>query len=73
MRLMSLITFAYVYLGMKLGENWKSVGSILDQYMSPLGIFIVLLLILWMFLKRRKQRAKTEKISQFVKKLSVDK
>ena len=43
------ITFAYVYLGMKLGENWKSVGSILDQYMLPLGIFIVLLLILWMF------------------------
>ncbi|WP_411692168.1 DedA family protein [Bacillus amyloliquefaciens] len=63
------ITFAYVYLGMKLGENWKSVGSILDQYMLPLGIFIVLLLILWMFLKRRKQRAKTEKISQFVKKV----
>ncbi|WP_371833986.1 DedA family protein [Bacillus velezensis] len=63
------ITFAYVYLGMKLGENWKSVGSILDQYMVPVGIFIVLLLILWMFLKRRKQRAKTEKISQFVKKV----
>ncbi|NRR25360.1 DedA family protein [Bacillus velezensis] len=63
------ITFAYVYLGMKLGENWKSVGSILDQYMLPLGIFIVLLLVLWMFLKRRKQRVKTEKISQFVKKV----
>lgn len=67
------ITFAYVYLGMKLGENWKSVGSILDQYMLPLGIFIVLLLILWMFLKRRKQRAKTEKFLNLLKKLSVDK
>ncbi|MGC4752405.1 DedA family protein [Bacillus velezensis] len=63
------ITFAYVYLGMKLGENWKSVGSILDQYMLPLGIFIVLLLVLWMLWKRRKQRIKTEKISQFVKKV----
>ena len=26
------ITFVYVYLGVKLGENWKEVGSILDQY-----------------------------------------
>lgn len=67
------ITFAYVYLGMKLGENWKSVGSILDQYMLPLGIFIVLLLILWMFLKRRKQRPKQKKFLNLLKKLSVDK
>lgn len=47
------ITYVYVYLGMKLGENWKSVGSILDQYMLPFGIFIVLLFVVYMLMRRR--------------------
>lgn len=51
------ITFVYVYLGVKLGQNWKEVGSILDQYMLPAGICIVLVFAIYLFMKKRKRRA----------------
>ncbi|MEI4791393.1 DedA family protein [Bacillus sp. FJAT-53060] len=53
------ITFVYVYLGFMLGENWKEVGTILDQYLLPIGIGVVLLFILYVWLKRRKRKTET--------------
>nr|WGD73780.1 DedA family protein [Bacillus subtilis] len=61
------ITFVYVYLGVKLGENWKEVGSILDQYMLPIGIAILALFLLYLLMKKRKKRTHSEQLSVFLK------
>ncbi|AWM16655.1 DedA family protein [Bacillus subtilis] len=61
------ITFVYVYLGVKLGENWKEVGSILDQYMLPIGIAILVLFVFYLLLKKRKKRTHSEHLSVFLK------
>lgn len=53
------ITFVYVYLGFVLGENWKEVGAMLDPYLLPIGIGIVLLFVMYIWLKRRKRKAET--------------
>ncbi|MBU8787196.1 DedA family protein [Bacillus sp. FSL M8-0052] len=52
------ITFVYVYLGFYLGENWKNVGSLLDGYLLPIGIAIVVLFILYLFWKNRRNKIK---------------
>lgn len=36
------ITYLYLYLGFKLGENWEQAGHLFDQYMFPIaGVIIV--------------------------------
>ncbi|MED4826715.1 DedA family protein [Bacillus atrophaeus] len=62
------ITFVYVYLGVKLGQNWKEVGSILDQYMLPAGICIVLVFAIYLFTKKKKKKSKSENLSVFLNK-----
>ncbi|MEC2308456.1 DedA family protein [Bacillus atrophaeus] len=62
------ITFVYVYLGVKLGQNWKEVGSILDQYMLPAGICIVLVFAIYLFMKKKKKKSKSENLSVFLNK-----
>ncbi|PGK52431.1 alkaline phosphatase [Priestia megaterium] len=36
------ITSLYVYIGMKLGENWNEVGSVINPYLRPLGYSILI-------------------------------
>ncbi|WP_430743087.1 DedA family protein [Bacillus atrophaeus] len=62
------ITFVYVYLGVKLGQNWKEVGSILDQYMLPAGICIVLVFAIYLFMKKKKKKSKSDNLSVFLNK-----
>ncbi|MCY8912754.1 DedA family protein [Bacillus atrophaeus] len=62
------ITFVYVYLGVKLGQNWKEVGLILDQYMLPAGICIVLVFAIYLFMKKKKKKSKSENLSVFLNK-----
>ncbi|MCG8395524.1 DedA family protein [Bacillus atrophaeus] len=62
------ITFVYVYLGVKLGQNWKEVGSILDQYMLPAGICIVVVFAIYLFMKKKKKKSKSENLSVFLNK-----
>ncbi|PRS07570.1 DedA family protein [Bacillus atrophaeus] len=62
------ITFVYVYLGVKLGQSWKEVGSILDQYMLPAGICIVLVFAIYLFMKKKKKKSKSENLSVFLNK-----
>ena len=35
------ITALYVYLGMKLGENWEEASALFSQYMTPFVIVII--------------------------------
>ncbi|WP_050616271.1 DedA family protein [Bacillus testis] len=38
------ITYFYLYLGMKLGENWEQAGAMFDQYAFPIAGAAVLLI-----------------------------
>ncbi|MFS0780316.1 DedA family protein [Bacillus sp. 1P06AnD] len=37
------ITYFYLYLGMKLGENWEEAGAMFDQYAFPIAAIVVIL------------------------------
>ncbi|WFA07394.1 DedA family protein [Bacillus sp. HSf4] len=62
------ITFVYVYLGFSLGDNWSAVGGILDKYLLPIGIGIVVLFVLYLVVKNRRSKMKTESVSAFLNK-----
>ncbi|KAA6453139.1 DedA family protein [Bacillus swezeyi] len=62
------ITFVYVYLGFYLGENWSAVGSLLDRYLLPIGIGIVVLFVIYLFLKNRRSKMKAQSVSSFLNK-----
>ncbi|MFC3883369.1 DedA family protein [Bacillus songklensis] len=47
------ITFLYVYLGYKLGPRWKDVGHLADQYLLPILIGMLVLLAIYMWIKKR--------------------
>ncbi|MDM5206512.1 DedA family protein [Cytobacillus kochii] len=62
---MTPITFFYVYLGVQLGENWSDVKPILNQYLVPIGIVLVILFVVYLLIKRRKNQ-KAESLSDFL-------
>ncbi|UOY92015.1 DedA family protein [Ectobacillus sp. JY-23] len=35
------VTALYIYLGMKLGEHWKMAGEVAKEYLLPVGIIII--------------------------------
>lgn len=47
------ITALYVYLGMKLGENWEQAGALFSQYLQPFVIAIAVLAVLYGLYKYR--------------------
>jgi membrane protein DedA with SNARE-associated domain len=47
------ITAFYVYLGVQLGPRWKDVGGIADQYLLPIAIGMVVLIMLYIMWKKR--------------------
>ncbi|RBW68005.1 DedA family protein [Bacillus taeanensis] len=63
---MAPITFFYIYLGFRLGPNWSEVAVIADHYMplAIVGIFLLLLIYLWM--KKRVERTNYISIQQFL-------
>ncbi|MBN6889499.1 membrane protein DedA with SNARE-associated domain [Cytobacillus horneckiae] len=65
---MAPITFFYVYLGVKLGQNWADVKGILNEYMLPFGVALVIGFIVYLLIKRKKNKEKTESINEFMTK-----
>ncbi|WP_431030513.1 DedA family protein [Lysinibacillus sp. LZ02] len=49
------ITALYVYLGVKLGENWEQAGPLFKQYLQPFVIVIVLLAVIYGVYKYRQK------------------
>lgn len=47
------ITALYVYLGMKLGENWEQAGELFTQYLQPFIIVIVIGIVAYAIYKYR--------------------
>lgn len=47
------ITALYVYLGIKLGENWEQAGELFKQYLQPLVLIILILAIIYAIYKFR--------------------
>ncbi|MDQ0271391.1 DedA family protein [Cytobacillus purgationiresistens] len=65
---MAPITFFYVYLGVKLGENWQDVKGILNDYMLPVGILLVVIFVVYQLIRRKRNKDKSESISDFMSK-----
>jgi membrane protein DedA with SNARE-associated domain len=57
------ITFLYVFLGYKLGPRWKEVGALANEYLLPIGIFLLLIIITIFYIKKKKETKKVEHIS----------
>jgi len=53
------ITALYVYLGYKLGPKWEDVGPIVSQYMQPIGIGLLIIIVVFFIFKyvKKKQKA----------------
>ena len=49
------ITALYVYLGIKLGENWEEAGALFKQYLQPFIIAIVILALIYGVYKYRQK------------------
>ena len=49
------ITALYVYLGVKLGENWEEAGALFKQYLQPFVIAIVILALIYGAYKYRQK------------------
>jgi len=46
------ITTLYVYIGMKLGENWEEVGDVVNPYLKPLGFILLGVFLLFVGFKK---------------------
>ena len=49
------ITALYVYLGIKLGENWEEAGALFKQYLQPFVIALVVLALIYGVYKYRQK------------------
>ena len=49
------ITALYVYLGIKLGENWEEAGALFKQYLQPFIIALVILALIYGVYKYRQK------------------
>ena len=49
------ITALYVYLGIKLGENWEEAGALFKHYLQPFIIAIVILALIYGVYKYRQK------------------
>ncbi|MFC0273545.1 DedA family protein [Metabacillus herbersteinensis] len=50
------ITFIYVYLGFKLGENWAGVKDVANQYLLPIGAGVLVLFIVYKLIFQEEKR-----------------
>ena len=46
------ITFLYVYLGFKLGPQWKEVGALANGYLLPAGAGVLIIFVLYVIMKK---------------------
>ncbi|AIC92946.1 DedA family protein [Shouchella lehensis] len=52
---MAPISFFYVYFGVELGENWTEVKGLLQQYLVPFGIGLVIVFLIYLLVTHRKR------------------
>ncbi|WP_425388171.1 DedA family protein [Ectobacillus panaciterrae] len=50
------VTSLYIYMGMKLGEHWQTAGEAVKQYMMPVSITIVSMLLIILVYRQVKAR-----------------
>lgn len=50
------ITFIYIYIGIKFGDNWKKVPEIIKHYSIPLSFFIMILSFIFLIIKKNKTK-----------------
>ncbi|WP_019242742.1 MULTISPECIES: DedA family protein [Bacillus] len=58
------ITYFYLYLGKKLGENWEQAGQIFDEYSFPLVGGLVVVIVGYILIKKftsNKKRVSSQK------------
>lgn len=48
------MTTLYVYLGYKLGPKWKDVGNLVEPYLVPVGITLLIGAVLYFILKKMR-------------------
>jgi len=59
------ITALYIYLGMKLGENWEEASALFSEYMTPVIIVIVIGIVIYAGIKLyQKKRQKDANLIQ---------
>lgn len=46
------ITYFYLYLGYKLGENWEQAGAVFDKYAFPMAGTVVAIIIIYIGVKK---------------------
>jgi membrane protein DedA with SNARE-associated domain len=54
------VTSLYIYMGMKLREHWQTAGEIVKQYMMPVSIAIVSMLLITVIYRQMKARKTQE-------------
>lgn len=56
------VTALYIYVGMKLGEHWHTAGEVVKQYMMPISIAVIsMLLIIAIYHQMKKTRKAQER------------
>ncbi|HWO97450.1 MAG TPA: DedA family protein [Bacillus sp. (in: firmicutes)] len=56
------VTALYIYVGMKLGEHWHTAGEVVKQYMTPISIAVIsMLLIITIYHQMKKTRKAQER------------
>ncbi len=50
------ITVAYVYIGFRLGPHWADAASVISIYLKPLGIGIMIMLLVILIFRYKKNR-----------------
>lgn len=55
------VTSLYIYMGMKLGEHWQTAGEAVKQYMMPVSITIVSMLLIILVYRQVKARKTQER------------
>lgn len=60
------ITYFYLYLGYKLGENWEQAGAVFDKYAFPIASIVIVLVAVFFVVKKwmanKKKIASKEQI-----------
>lgn len=52
------LTIIYIYLGYLFGPHWEQVGPLIKTYMLPLSLCVIILFLIYFFIKRHIEKNK---------------
>ena len=55
------ITYLYLYLGLKLGENWEQAGALFDKYAFPIAALLVIAIASYVIVKKMTAKKNVSK------------